>query len=232
MDLSRGASSRPAAHRRAGDVITDEKILVASSVDNSASCRTSSTSTPCRCRRRSSWRAAPSRWRDPALRRRARDQRHPRTGGTPPRAASRARARLDHHRRLRMKRSSHRRYNMQALPVRRAAPGARGRCASWASPRGIPPVEACGSHGRPRRDPQHWPVLYALRRHRGHGRGSRGVFPNGAVTRIKNVPRRAAGRHPPRRHRNEGAVLHHRGHGQALPYFPRTTSFGLHAERT
>ena len=56
--------------------------------------------------------------------------------------------------------------------------------------------------------------------------GLEAVFPNGTVTRIKNVPRRAIAGHPAHRDRQRGrAVLHHRGHRQAVRFTPETTRF-------
>ena len=104
--------------------------------------------------------------------------------------------------------------------MRRAAAGARG-----PGPRARPhdgalaAVEAGRAHGRPRRHPQHRPVLDPLRRHRGHGRRPRGGLPGrrGDADQERPAPGRRP-RHPPHRDRQRGrALLHHRGDGEALP---------------
>ena len=76
------------------------------------------------------------------------------------------------------------------LPVRRAAAGARGQGARARPHDGaLAAVEAGRAHGRPRRDPQHRPVLDPLRRHRGHGRRPRGGLSRAARSRGSRTSR-------------------------------------------
>ena len=110
------------------------------------------------------------------------------------------------------------------LPVRRAAAGARGPGAR-ARPdhRPLAAVQAGGPHGWPGRDAQHRPVLDAVRRHRGHGRRPRGRVPGrrGRAHQERAAARRRP-RHPSHRDRQRGrALLHQRGDRQAVPVLPR-----------
>ena len=56
--------------------------------------------------------------------------------------------------------------------------------------------------------------------------GLEAVLPSGEVVRIKDVPTaRRRPRHPPRHHRQRGrALLHHRGHGEAVQPSTRSTT--------
>ena len=239
MDLSRGGIVEGLQRIvEPGDVITDEKILVASSVDNFRKLQnifdvhTMPVPAAIVMARSTEQVAAILRFAGEHG-----DQRHPAHGRHGHRGRPRERrARLDHHRRLRHDRDrQHRRLQHAGhLPVRRAAAGARGPRARAGPHHGaFPPVEARRPHGRPRRDPQHRSVLDTVRRHRGHGRGARGRLSQRCRDAHQERPPPGGGaRHPPRRHRQRGrAVLHHRGHGQALPVLSREQHLsGLHAE--
>ena len=78
--------------------------------------------------------------------------------------------------------------------VRRPPAGPGGRRAGPGPDHGaLAAVQAARPAGRPGRHPVDRPVLHPVRRDRGPGGGPGGRLPGGQVTRIKNVPRRAAG---------------------------------------